>query len=117
MITMCVGAWAASHRPAAEAKSMSRNGTNLRIGIEFYAMRKLIALLSVLCLASASTAQQKDTKLFPYNYTIDDLANGLRLVTVSTDFPNMVPLYFVVQTGPRNEVDPDQSGDGPLFEH
>ncbi len=80
-------------------------------------MRKLIALLSVLCLASATTAQQKDTKLFPYNYTIDDLANGLRLVTVPTDFPNMVALYIVVQTGSRNEVEPGKSGYAHLFEH
>src|SRR5438128_9450417 len=117
MITMCVGAWAASHRPAAEAKSMSRNGTNLRIGIEFYAMRKLIALVCFLCCVTALPAQQKETKLFPYNYTIDDLENGLRLVTVPTDFPNMVALYIVVQTGSRNEVEPGKSGYAHLFEH
>ena len=80
-------------------------------------MRKLIALLSVLCMASATTARQRDTKLFPYNYTIDDLANGLRLVTVPTDFPNMVALYIVVQTGSRNEVEPGKSGYAHLFEH
>ena len=62
-------------------------------------------------------AQQKETKLFPYNYAVDDLENGLRLVTIPTDFPNMVALYIVVQTGSRNEVEPGKSGYAHLFEH
>ena len=40
-----------------------------------------------------------------------------RLVTVPTDFPNMVALYIVVQTGSRNEVEPGKSGYAHLFEH
>jgi zinc protease len=80
-------------------------------------MRNLLALISLLCATAASTAQQKDTKLFPYNYSIDDLDNGLRLVTVPTDFPNMVALYIVVQAGSRNEVEPGKSGYAHLFEH
>jgi zinc protease len=62
-------------------------------------------------------AQQKSRKLFPYNYTIDDLPNGLRLVTVPTDYPNLVALYIVVQTGSRNEVEPGKSGFAHFFEH
>lgn len=80
-------------------------------------MKKLIALLSLLCSVAAVPAQQKETKLFPYNYMIDDLDNGLRLVTVPTDFPNMIALYIVVQTGSRNEVEPGKSGYAHLFEH
>ena len=80
-------------------------------------MRNLLALISLLCVTAAATAQQKDTKLFPYNYSIDDLDNGLRLVTVPTDFPNMVALYIVVQAGSRNEVEPGKSGYAHLFEH
>src|SRR5438105_3149318 len=80
-------------------------------------MRNLIALLLLLCCAASVPAQQKETKLFPYNYTIDDLDNGLRLVTVPTDFPNMVALYIVVQAGSRNEVEPGKSGYAHLFEH
>jgi zinc protease len=80
-------------------------------------MRNGIALLLLLCCAAAVPAQQKETRLFPYNYAIDDLDNGLRLVTVPTDFPNMVALYIVVQTGSRNEVEPGKSGYAHLFEH
>ncbi len=65
-------------------------------------MRKLIALLCVSLLTLSAAAQQKNGNLFPYNYAIDDLDNGLRLVTIPTDFPNMIALYIVVQTGSRN---------------
>jgi zinc protease len=69
------------------------------------------------CLVAAAPAQQKESRLFPYNFSIDDLPNGLRVVTVPTDFPNMVALYIVVQTGSRNEVEPGKSGYAHLFEH
>jgi zinc protease len=58
-----------------------------------------------------------ERKLFPYDYTIDDLPNGLRLVTIPTDYPNLVALYIVVSTGSRNEVEPGKSGYAHLFEH
>src|SRR4029077_11116522 len=93
------------------------NASDLRIKIEFYDMRKLIPLVCFLCLIAGTAAQQKENKLFPYNYTVDDLENGLRLVTVPTDFPNMIALYIVVQTGSRNEVEPGKSGYAHLFEH
>src|SRR6266436_1223897 len=96
MITMCAGACAAIHNPAAGPSSRTRNASNFRIRIEFYDMRKLIALVSFLCLISTTGAQQKESKLFPYNYAIDDLENGLRVVTIPTDFPNMIALYIVV---------------------
>lgn len=80
-------------------------------------MRELIGLVSLVCLIAAAPAQQKEAKLFSYNYAVDDLANGLRLVTVPTDFPNMVALYVIVQTGSRDEIEPGKSGYAHLFEH
>jgi len=62
-------------------------------------------------------AQQKSRKLFPYNYSIDDLPNGLRVITVPTDYPNLVALYIVVTTGSRNEIETGKSGYAHLFEH
>jgi zinc protease len=56
-------------------------------------------------------------KIFPYNYVQEDLPNGLRLVTVPTDYRNIVALYIVVGTGSRNEVEPGKSGFAHLFEH
>lgn len=56
-------------------------------------------------------------KVFSQKHHIDDLPNGLRVITIPTDYPNLVALYIVVQTGSRNEVEPGKSGFAHLFEH
>ena len=80
-------------------------------------MRLIIILSLLICVPVMALAQQKSRKLFPYNYTIDDLPNGLRLITVPTDYPNLIALYFVVQTGSRNEIEQGKSGFAHFFEH
>jgi zinc protease len=64
-----------------------------------------------------ATGETASKNLFPYPYSVDDLPNGLRLVTVPTDYPNMVALYVVVRAGSRDEVEPGKSGYAHLFEH
>jgi zinc protease len=56
-------------------------------------------------------------KIFPYPYVQQDLPNGLRLIAVPTDYPNIVSLYIVVGTASRNEVEAGKSGFAHLFEH
>src|SRR5215213_1912124 len=84
-------------------------------------MRYLFLAALVLALPLLGTAQQTrgggSSKLFTYPYTIDDLPNGLRLVTVPTDYPNLVALYVVVAAGARNEVEAGKSGFAHFFEH
>ena len=77
-------------------------------------LRIMISLLACAVLASAADAPRK---AFPYTYDQHDFPNGLRLITVPTDFPNVVSLYIVVQAGSRNEVEPGRSGFAHLFEH
>jgi len=48
---------------------------------------------------------------------VNDLPNGLRVVIVPTDYPNLVSLYTVVQAGSRNEVEENKSGYAHFFEH
>src|ERR1019366_8266043 len=67
-------------------------------------------------LASGSSLFAAD-KIFPYAYVQEDLPNGLRLITIPTDYPNIVALYIVVSAGSRNEVEPGKSGFAHLFEH
>src|SRR5450755_1802004 len=71
--------------------------------------------LLVGCAALACGAQPQ--KVFPYDYSQEDLPNGLRLITVPTDYPNIVATYIVVRTGSRNEVEPGHTGFAHLFEH
>jgi zinc protease len=73
-------------------------------------------LLAACCAVAAFAAEPK-AKVFPYAYRQEDLPNGLRLVTVPTDFPNIVAVYIVVHAGSRNEVEPGHTGFAHLFEH
>jgi zinc protease len=75
------------------------------------------AFFALLMGALAATAAGPPRKAFPYTYDQHDFPNGLRLVTVPTDYPNVVALYIVVETGSRNEVEPGKSGFAHLFEH
>jgi zinc protease len=78
---------------------------------------KLLILCALILSLSLSTMAQTSRKAFAYDYYIDDLPNGLRVVTVPTDYPNLVALYIVVQTGSRNEPEKGKSGYAHLFEH
>jgi zinc protease len=69
------------------------------------------------CCAAIAIGAQPPRKIFPYAYSQEDLPNGLRLVTVPTDYPNIVAVFIVVQTGSRNEVEPGHTGFAHLFEH
>ena len=86
-------------------------------------VRRLLIVAAILLLTVAvfyrswAAGSGASGKIFPYAYSIDDLSNGLRLVTVPTDYPNMVAVYTVVRAGSRDEVEPGKSGYAHLFEH
>ncbi len=77
---------------------------------------KQLALTAGMILGAASLLFGA-AKIFPYPYVQEDLPNGLRLITIPTDYPNIVSLFIVVGTGSRNEVAPGKSGFAHLFEH
>lgn len=78
---------------------------------------KLLIIVSLIFSLPLLALAQKPRKAFAYDYSIDNLPNGLRLITVPTDYPNLVALYIVVQTGSRNEIEKGKSGYAHLFEH
>lgn len=61
------------------------------------------------------TGQSKG--IFDYDYRIKDLSNGLRVVVIPTDYPDVVAMHIPVQTGSRNEIEPGKSGFAHFFEH
>ncbi|MFN3326236.1 MAG: M16 family metallopeptidase [Bryobacteraceae bacterium] len=77
----------------------------------------LTALLLLVACAATLGAAPAPQKAFPYAYDQHDFPNGLRLITIPTDYPNVVAVYIVVQTGSRNEVEPGKSGFAHFFEH
>ncbi|MEJ2274967.1 MAG: pitrilysin family protein [Woeseiaceae bacterium] len=93
-------------------------------------MKKLLATLSVASLLIAC-GQSTDTpetaapeqvaesarKIFDMPYLERDLDNGLRVIIVPTDFPDIVTIQIPVQTGSRNEIEPGKTGFAHFFEH
>ena len=89
-------------------------------------MRKLIATLSV-ALTLAACSQSADEpeaqtaaepkKVFDMPYLMRDLENGLRVIIVPTDYPDIVTIQIPVQTGSRNEIEPGKTGFAHFFEH
>ena len=77
----------------------------------------MLAKLLLLLVAAVVVYAADSPKTFPFPYTQEDLPNGLRLVTIPTDSPNIVSVFLVVQTGSRNEVEPGLTGFAHLFEH
>jgi zinc protease len=55
--------------------------------------------------------------IFDYNYEVRDLKNGLRVIVVPTDYPNIVSMHMPIQTGSRNEIEEGKSGFAHFFEH
>ena len=89
-------------------------------------MNKLIAALSaatflVACGPSTDAPQpeaaQEPAKIFDMPYLVRDLENGLRVIIVPTDFPDIVTIQIPVQTGSRNEIEPGKTGFAHFFEH
>ncbi len=62
-------------------------------------------------------AVAQDSRIFPYETHVRDLDNGLRVIVVPTDYPEIVSLYIPVSVGSRNEVEPGKSGFAHFFEH
>ena len=92
------------------------------------AMKKLTISLSVLFAVAVLTTAcgqkaevpaepAKSTKIFDMPYLMRDLDNGLRVIVVPTDYPDIVSIQIPVQTGSRNEVEPGKTGFAHFFEH
>ncbi|MEI7811115.1 MAG: pitrilysin family protein [Ignavibacteria bacterium] len=57
------------------------------------------------------------SKIFPFNYSTHNLANGLKVILVPMKNQGLVSYYTVVRTGSRDEWEPGKSGFAHFFEH
>jgi len=89
-------------------------------------MKRLITAISLVllltsCGKSTETPQDRaaaeGAKIFDMPYLMRDLDNGLRVIVVPTDYPDIVTIQIPVQTGSRNEVEPGKTGFAHFFEH
>ena len=92
-------------------------------------MNKLVATLAVALVLGACSKAPEPTetaatdapaagdKIFDMPYLMRDLDNGLRVIVVKTDYPDIVTIQIPVQTGSRNEIEPGKTGFAHFFEH
>jgi len=81
-------------------------------------MAKIIcSVLSFLLLLSIPVMLHS-SDIFPYNYKIELLENGLKVVSIPLpENPNIIAYYTIVRSGSRNEIEPGKSGFAHFFEH
>ena len=60
---------------------------------------------------------QEDNRVFSQDYVLEELENGLRVMVVKTDYPDVVSLQIPVSVGSRNEVEEGKTGFAHFFEH
>lgn len=68
-------------------------------------------------IATSDEGEQEMSRIFDMPYLMRDLDNGLRVIVVRTDYPDIVTMQIPVQTGSRNEVEEGKSGFAHFFEH
>jgi predicted Zn-dependent peptidase len=78
---------------------------------------KFIPLVFLLSFSFAHPLPAQTSDVFPYDYKIEELENGLKVVSVPLSNPNIIAFYTVVRAGSRNEVEPGKSGFAHFFEH
>ncbi|MCF7802777.1 MAG: insulinase family protein [Candidatus Marinimicrobia bacterium] len=61
--------------------------------------------------------QAVSADIFPYDYEVRTLDNGLKYFVIPMESPGLVSYFSVVRTGSRDEYEPGHSGFAHLFEH
>lgn len=79
-------------------------------------LKYLSIALCLLLLLSVPSALQS-AKIFPYDYKIETLDNGLTVVSIPLDNPHIISFYTIIRSGSRNEIEPGKSGFAHFFEH
>lgn len=80
-----------------------------------------LAAILGLSACSSTTEQvsetQQNNKVFSQDYVLEELDNGLRVMIVKTDYPDVVSLQIPVSVGSRDEVEEGKTGFAHFFEH
>ncbi len=80
-------------------------------------MIKFISAVLSLFLLLSSPPMLQSSKILPYDYKIEVLDNGLKIVSIPLDNPLIISHYIIILSGSRNEIEPGKSGFAHFFEH
>lgn len=80
-------------------------------------MKSLSFILSAFLLLSIAPAPLHGSNIFPYEYKIEELDSGLKVVSIPLQNPHIISYYTIIRSGSRNEIEPGKSGFAHFFEH
>lgn len=80
-------------------------------------MSKFISSSLIFFLLVSIPTFLQSSSIFPYNYKIEELENGLKVVSIPLNNPHIISFYSIVRSGSRNEIEPGKSGFAHFFEH
>ena len=81
-------------------------------------MTRTWTMIAAGCLVLALAAPPAPASdVFPFPYKIEQLENGLKVVSIPLSNPDIIAYYTIVRSGSRNEVEPGKSGFAHFFEH
>ena len=81
-------------------------------------IRNIILLtLGLFAMSSAVLVSQDNENVFPYDYQVNTLENGLKIITIPMPSNGIVSYYTLVRTGARDEYEQGKTGFAHFFEH
>ena len=80
-------------------------------------MSKFVSTLLCFWLLLSIPTALFSANIFPYDFKIETLENGLTVVSIPLDNPHIISYYTIVRSGSRNEIEPGKSGFAHFFEH
>ena len=67
--------------------------------------------------AAMQSSASEANKVFSQKYLFKELSNGLRVLVVKTDYPDLVSVQIPVSVGSRDETEAGKTGFAHFFEH
>ena len=80
-------------------------------------MRIFLIIALIAGLTAASTAAAPKEKIFPYDYKLVTLSNGLKAYLIRTGSNGQISFITIVRAGAREEWEPGKTGFAHFFEH
>jgi len=68
-------------------------------------------------ISPVTSIHENTNKVFSQNYVFKELINGLRVLIVKTDYPDLVSVQIPVSVGSRDEDEEGKTGFAHFFEH
>ena len=96
---------------------MVNNGIKMKPTFIAASLAALLGLSACSSTTEDVTKTQSNNKVFSQDYVLEELDNGLKVMIVKTDYPDVVSLQIPVSVGSRDEVEEGKTGFAHFFEH